>query len=348
MSVLLDMKAPMNDTDDRQAALVKMAGGGDQDAFEALVDSYRSELHAHCYRMLGSIHDAEDVLQEVLLRAWRGLPSFEGRSSLRAWLYRIATNACLNTIDSRSRRILPVDRPPMADLEGMDEAKDAVGWIEPYPSSVAEESMAPGARYEQRESLELAFVAALQFLPPNQRAALILRDVLGFSARDAAASLGTTTTSLNSALQHARRTAETRIPTTSQHTTLRALGDDPMRRVVERYMRALEEADVVGMIGLLAEDATWSMPPFPEWFQGRTEIERFLLDGPFKDRWRHVPMQANGQAAVACYAWDTATGCYVGRIIDVLTLDGDQISAVTAFVDDTLFPLFDLPAVLPA
>ena len=347
------MKPRSYDIDEGQAILLRAAQEGDQDAFSALVGPHRSELHAHCYRMLGSVHDAEDALQEVLLRAWSGLAGFEGRSPLRAWLHRIVTNACLNMIDSRSRRILPVDRPRTSDHDRFDEPTNEQGWIEPYPCSSAgaeetEATVVPGARYEQRESLELAFVAALQYLSPNQRAALILRDVLGFSARDAAETLGTTTTSMNSALQHARRSVEARVPAESQQATLRVLGDDRMRRLVEQYMRALEEADVAAMVGLLAEDATWSMPPFPAWFRGRGEIEGFLRSGPFKDRWRHVATQANGQAAVACYAWDDATGCYAGRIIDVLTMDRERIAAVTAFVDQTLFPRFELPAVLPA
>jgi len=342
------MKPRLNDIDEGQAILLGAARDGDQDAFHALVGPHRSALHAHCYRMMGSVHDAEDALQEVLLRAWRGLGSFEGRSSLRAWLHRIATNACLNMIDGRSRRILPVDRPRTADHDQWGEPW-VEQWIGPYPGSAAggDVSTAPGARYEQRESLELAFVAALQYLPPNQRAALILRDVLGFSARDAAETLGATTTSMNSALQHARRNVEARIPAESQQTALRVLGDDRMRRLVEQYMRALEEADVAAMIELLAEDATWSMPPFAEWFRGRAEIEGFLRSGPFMDRWRHVPTQANGQVAVACYAWDDASGCYAGRIIDVLTIDRERITAVTAFVDQTLFPRFALPEVLP-
>jgi RNA polymerase sigma-70 factor (ECF subfamily) len=353
MPVLMGMKPRWNDIDQRQAILLGAARDGDQDAFHALVGPHRSALHAHCYRMLGSVHDAEDALQEVLLRAWRGLASFEGRSSLRAWLHRIVTNACLNMIDSRSRRILPVDRPRSADHDRWDEPRGeqwVEQWIEPYPWSAGggDVSTAPGARYEQRESLELAFVAALQYLPPNQRAALILRDVLGFSARDAAETLGATTTSMNSALQHARRNVEARIPAESQQTTLRVLGDDRMSRLVEQYMRALEEADVAAMIELLAEDATWSMPPFAEWFRGRAEIEAFLRSGPFMDRWRHVPTQANGQVAVACYAWDDASGCYAGRIIDVLTVDRERITAVTAFVDQTLFPRLGLPPVLAA
>jgi RNA polymerase sigma-70 factor (ECF subfamily) len=327
-------------------SLVAAAQGGDEAAFEALVGPHRRELHAHCYRMLGSVHDADDVLQEVLLRAWRGLGGFQGRSSVRAWLYRIATNACLNAIESRSRRFLPADVGPAAADAPVTEAI----WIEPYPgtSAHAVDEGGPVARYEQRESLELAFVAALQYLPAKQRAALILRDVLGFSARDAAEVLETTTAAVNSALQCARVNAQTRIPERSQHATLRALDDDQLRQVVGQYVRALEDADLDAMVALLSEDATWSMPPSPDWYQGHEAIGAFLLAGPFTTRWRHIPTQASGQPAVGCYAWDDAAGCYLSHVLDVLTFDGQQITAVTAFIDARLFRRFGLPAQLPA
>jgi RNA polymerase sigma-70 factor (ECF subfamily) len=342
----MGMTEPTNGSTQLQGRLTA-AQHGDEAAFESLVEPYRSELQAHCYRMLGSVHDAEDVMQEVLLRAWRALGDFRGRSSLRAWLYRIATNQCLNLIESRSRRFLPVDLGP-----SVHEAPAAeVSWIEPYPETSAVQSDAMGSpvgRYELRESLELAFVAALQYLPPNQRAALILRDVLGFSAKDAAEVLGTTTTAINSALQHARMTVEQRVPERSQQTTLRNLGDAGIRRVVERYVRALEDADIDAVVSMLAEDATWSMPPLPAWYRGHDAISRFLMTGPFTVRWRHLVTHANGQPAVACYLWDDDTGAYLAEVLDVLTLDGEQITAVTAFIDPSLFPRFNLPTQLPA
>jgi RNA polymerase sigma-70 factor, ECF subfamily len=327
-------------------SLVAAAQGGDEAAFEALVGPHRRELHAHCYRMLGSVHDADDVLQEVLLRAWRGLGGFQGRSSVRAWLYRIATNVCLDAIESRSRRFVPVDVGPAGAGAPATEAI----WVGPYPGTPAQaaDEGGPAARYEQRESLELAFVAALQYLPARQRAALILRDVLGFSARDAAEVLETTTAGVNSALQWARVNAQARIPERSQHATLRALDDDQLRQVVGQYMRALEDADLDAMVALLSEDATWSMPPSPHWYQGHEAIGAFLLAGPFTTRWRHIPTQASGQPAVGCYAWDDTAGCYLGHVLDVLTFDGQQITAVTAFIDATLFRRFGLPARLPA
>ncbi|MDN5856630.1 MAG: sigma-70 family RNA polymerase sigma factor [Actinomycetia bacterium] len=339
------MTEPTDGTAGLKEALTA-AQTGDEAAFESLIDPYRSELQAHCYRMLGSAHDAEDVMQEVLLRAWRALADFQGRSSLRTWLYRIATNSCLNLIESRSRRFLPVDLGPLVE----DAPAAEKFWIEPYPkipSRQGDELASPVGRYELRESLELAFVAALQYLPPNQRAALILRDVLGFSAQDAAEALDTTATAVNSALQHARKTVKARVPERSQHTMLRELGDAGIRRVVERYVRALEDADVDTLVSMLAEDATWSMPPCAAWYQGHEAISRFLAAGPFTVRWRHVATEANGQPAVACYAWDETTGAYVARVMDVLTLDGEQITAVTAFIDPSLFPRFNLPTQVP-
>jgi RNA polymerase sigma-70 factor (ECF subfamily) len=223
-------------------------------------------------------------------------------------------------------------------------------WLEPFPDTAAATGLEPGpsARYEQRESLELAFVAALQYLPASQRAALILRDVLGFSAADAAEALETTITSINSALQHARKNIAARVPDGSQQDTLRSMGDDQLRQLVDRYMRAFEEADLEAMVSLLAEDATWSMPPLSESYQGHRAISEFLQSRPFTIDWRHLPTRANGQPAVACYAWDEATGSFRGTVLDVLTLDRDfRLSAVTAFIDHTLFERFGLPAELP-
>ncbi|WP_037410332.1 sigma-70 family RNA polymerase sigma factor [Candidatus Solirubrobacter pratensis] len=301
------------------------------DDFEQTVAPYRAELHAHCYRMLGSLHDADDALQDALLRAWRGIDRFQGRSSLRSWLYRIATNVSLDLIARRPKRVLPLD---------YDEREGPL-WLEPYPAELEDASPAPDARYEQRESVELAFVAAVQHLPPNQRAALMLRDVLGFRAREAAETLDTTVESVNSALARARRTLERRLPERSQQQTLRALGDDGVRQVVERYMDAMERADVEAIVGLLSEDAVWSMPPLPESYRGEEAIRAFLHAGPLNQRWRHLPTHANGQAAVGCYILHKDR--YRAAVIDVLTLDGPRISAITAFIDPRLFKPFGLP-----
>src|SRR3954452_22623641 len=226
----------------QERGLLQAARGGDEGAFERLVDPYRGELHAHCYRMLGSVHDAEDALQETLLRAWRGLSGFEARSSLRSWLYRIATNAALTMIDKRPKRVLPIDYSPAADPHGgPGEPLVESVWVEPYADDhfgIEDGLAGPEARYEQRESIELAFVAALQNLPANQRAVLILREVLGFSAKEAAETLDTTTASVNSALQRARSAVEDRLREQSQQATAKALGDDGLQEVVDGYVEA--------------------------------------------------------------------------------------------------------------
>jgi RNA polymerase sigma-70 factor (ECF subfamily) len=321
-----------------QRELLDAARAGDEDAYGRLVEPHRRELHAHCYRMLGSLYDAEDALQDALLRAWRGLARFEGRSSLRSWLYTIATNACLNAIERRPKRVLPVDYGPSADPHTTpgEPLVESV-WIEPYPDEnlgLEDGFASPEARYEQRESVELAFVAALQHLPANQRTALILREVLGFSAREAAESLGTTVASLNSALQRARETVDERLPEESQQATLRSLGDERLRGVVESYMDAMDRCDVDGVVALLADDATWSMPPMSTWYRGREALVAWLTEWPLSGewRWRRVPAHANGQAAVGSYSWDAESGSYRPFALDVLTIRGGRIGEVTSFV----------------
>jgi RNA polymerase sigma-70 factor (ECF subfamily) len=314
--------------------LLERARRGDEDAFRRLVESHRDELHAHCYRMLGSVHDADDALQDALLRAWRGLARFEGRSSLRSWLYRIATNACLDLVSRRPKRVLPIDHGPAAgpgdDLA--DPLTESV-WVEPYAGDhLRDGRAAPEARYEQRESVELAFIAALQHLPATQRAALILRDVLGFSARESAEALDTTVASINGALRRARKAVSERLPRQSQQATLRALGDDRIRQVVERYIDAWERGDVAAILALLAEDATFTMPPLPTWYRGHDAIAAFLTRYALQDRWRLVPARANGQLAFGCYAWDAEQEAYTALSLDVLTLDGTRATEVTSFV----------------
>ena len=243
--------------------LLAAARGGDEEAFRRIVEPHRAELHAHCYRMLGSLHDAEDALQNVMLRAWRGLRRFEGRSATRAWLYKIATNVCLDAIGKRPKRVLPIDyAPPARTGDDPGEPLSESVWVEPYPDErlgLEDGHAAPEARYEQREAVELAFIAALQHLPPRQRAALILREVLGFSAREVAAALDTTVASVNSALQRARKAVDERLPEQSQQATMRSLGDERLRRV-EDFIDAFERGDVDAILNLLAEDATFTMP----------------------------------------------------------------------------------------
>jgi RNA polymerase sigma-70 factor (ECF subfamily) len=323
----------------QERELLEAARGGEEDAFGRLVDPYRAELHAHCYRMLGSVHDAEDALQECLLRAWRGLARFEGRSSLRSWLYTIATNACLTAIERRPKRVLPIDYAPAADPhDGPGAPVVESVWVEPYPDETlgVEDGFAgPEASYEQREAVELAFIAALQHLPATQRAVLILREVLGFSARETAESLETTVASVNSALQRARKTTEESLPEESQQATLRSLGDDELRDVVDRYLEAWERCDVDTVVSMLAEEATFAMPPLATWYRGRDAIEAFLAGSPLSGdwRWRVARTQANGQPALGYYTWDPEVETHRAFALNVLTLDRNgQIRDVTAFI----------------
>jgi len=333
--------------------LLEAAQRGDDDAFGRLAGLYRGELHAHCYRMLGSAADAEDALQETLLRAWRAMPRFEGRSSLRSWLYKIATNVCLRVIERRPRRVLPVDLGPAANPhDGPAEPMTEAVWLEPYPDErlgLGTGMASPEARYEQREGVELAFIAALQHLPARQRAVLILREVLGFSARETAAALETTSVSVDSALQRARKTVDQRLPEQSQQATLRSLSDGALRQVVQRYVTAWESNDVDAVVAMLAEDAKLAMPPLPAWYLGREHVASFLRSRPLAGatRWRLIPVRANAQLAFGGYAWDDKTQAFTPHALDVLTLRGAQIGEITAFLTPGAFGGFGLPATLP-
>jgi RNA polymerase sigma-70 factor (ECF subfamily) len=338
------------DATGEQRALLATAQKGDEHAFRRLLEPHRAELHAHCYRMLGSVQDAEDALQDALLRAWRGLPQFEARSSLRAWLYRIATNACLNAMQRRPARQLPVGYLPASDWDDDEPPLVETVWVEPYPDSrlgLADGRVAPSARYEQRESVELAFIAALQLLPPGQRAVLLMREVLGFSAREVAESLGSTVASVNSALQRARKAIAERTPEQSQQATMRALGEPALQAIAQGYADAMERGDVDAVVAMLTEDATWSMPPWACWYNGRAEAARFLREDALVQRWRHVVTRASGQLAVGCYVLNEERGRYVFEVLDVLDLRGGLIAAVTGFVSPDLFESFGLPTELP-
>ena len=311
----------------------------DEAAYQRLVEPHRRELHAHCYRMLGSVQDAEDALQDALLRAWRGLDRFEGRSSPRSWLYRIATNACLDAIARRPKRVLPIDNEQPV-VEGV--------WLEPFPDELLEDDAfaAPEASYEARESIELAFIAALQHLPANQRAVLILREVLGFSAKEVAAMLDTTPASVNSAMQRARVSVDERLPERSQQETLRSLDDDAIRELVERYIDAWDRGDVDAVVSMLAEEATFSMPPNAEWYRGRETIRDFLPRGPLSIPRRFVRARANGQLAFGTYK--LVDGEWLPNAIHVITVDGaGEITDAVAFLDASLFERFGLPLLPP-
>jgi RNA polymerase sigma-70 factor (ECF subfamily) len=319
--------------------VIDAARSGDEAAFAKLVEPHRRELHAHAYRMLGSVHDSEDALQDAMLRAWRGLAKFDGRSSLRAWLYKITTNTCLDVIGRRPKRVLPIDHVAPADLgEAPGRPLVETVWIEPYPDAsfgLQDGHATPDARYELRESVELAFIAALQHLPSNQRAALILREVLGFSAQETADTLDTSVASVNSALQRARKTIDERLPSQSQQQSLRTLGDERLREIVEGYMDAMQRGDVEAVVSMLAEDAAWSMPPLATWYLGHESLRTFLRMGPLSGAWRwsRIVTTANGQPAVAAYTWRDDEACFRPFALDVLTIAGDGVvTAVTSFI----------------
>ena len=330
--------------------LLDSARTGDERAFGRLVDPHRNGLFAHCYRMLGSPQDAEDALQETLLRAWRGLEGFEGRSSPRSWLYTIATNAALRALERRPARVVPLDYGPPSDPhEGPREPLAESLWVEPLadePLALPAGPASPEARYEQRESVELAFVAALQTLSPRQRAVLILRDVLGFSAREVGASLDTSPASVDSTLARARRTLEEHLPKRSQQAALRVLGDKRLNEIVERYMDAWARGDAQALAAMLAEEATISMPPSSSWYEGRDAVERFLASRPMaRGRgWPCVPVSANGQLAFAHYEIDREDGSTRPHSICLVDLDGERITAITAFLMPGLFEAFGLGA----
>ena len=278
--------------------------------------------------MLGSLHDAEDAVQESLVRAWRSVRSLDERGFVRAWLYKIATSRCLTAIDQSGRRELPIDITPGTPAT-------EISWLEPYPDT------SPEAQYLALESVELAFIAALQHLSAIQRAALILREVLGFSAAEAAEQLDTSTASVNSAPQRARKAIDSTAPT--QETVLRDLGDAAVDDIVTRWSDAWHTGDVDAIVAMLADDARYSMPPLPHWYRGRDEIRAFLLRGPLQSRWRFLPTTANGQLAFGTYLWDHAAGAYVPGGLDVLTLRDGRVAEITAFLTADL-TRFGLPA----
>jgi RNA polymerase sigma-70 factor (ECF subfamily) len=320
----------------------------DERTFREQLEPHRRALQAHCYRMLGSAHDAEDAVQETLLRAWRGLHRFEGRSSLRSWLYSIATNVCLRMIERRPARVLPIDYGPAADPHTpLGASLVEATWIEPYPDGELglDEGLAgPDARYEQREAVELAFIAALQLLPARQRAVLILRDVLGFSGAEVAEALDTTTASVYSLLQRAHATLDESLPDRSQQATLRSLGDEQLSTIVNRYVEAWAQSDVDAIAKMLTETAAFAMPPIPSWFRGRDSIAAFLRGAALNGSrsWRLVPTSANAQPAMGVYELDSS-GSYRPYGVTVLRLRGEKIDEVITFHDPSAPQQFGLP-----
>jgi RNA polymerase sigma-70 factor (ECF subfamily) len=330
---------------------LERARGGDEQAFRELTDPYRRELHVHCYRILGSVQDAEDVMQETLLAAWRGLEGFEARASLRAWLYRIATNRCLNALRDSSRRPRAYGFPLSFEPPQPSRLGEPL-WLEPYPDTLLDAlpDAAPGpeARYEAKESVGLAFVSGLQRMPPRQRAVLVLRDVLGFQAAEVAAMLETTETSVNSALQRARAALDARLPADRARAPLPRSAAE--RELVDRFAEAFTTDDVEGVIALLTDDACVTMPPEPYEYQGAEAIERFLrgrVVGRGGRAVRLIPTRANGQPAFGHYLEDphAPVGRFVGVL--VLTLEGERISAITRFGDSGVLSRFGLPRTVP-
>src|SRR3954451_3200658 len=330
--------------------LLDRAREGDEDAFRALTDPYRRELHVHCYRILGSVQDAEDVMQETLLAAWRGLAGFEERASLRAWLYRIATNRSLNALRDSARRpsaVLSLPFEPPAPTRMAEPL-----WLEPYPDAMLDElpdaAAGPEARYETKEAVGLAFVTGLQRMAPRQRAVLVLRDVLGFQAAEVAAMLDTSEVSVNSALQRARAALEERLPADRARAPLPRSARE--RELVDRFAAAFEADDVDGVIALLTHDAWGTMPPEPHEYQGAEGIGRFLRDRVRARAGRGVrliPTRANGQPAFGPYMEDPHAPIGRSMGVLVLTVEGDRIAAITRFDASGVLGLFGLPRTVP-
>ncbi len=332
------------------ADLITRARAGDGDAFRELTEPHRRELQVHCYRMLGSFQDAEDALQDTLLAAWRGLGGFDGRASIRTWLYRIATNRCLNALRSASRRPAKAWDNPEVEPPEPTRLGDVV-WLEPYPDALLagaiDVPLGPEARYEQTEAISLAFVTALQVLPARQRAVLILREVLGYHADEVADMLDSTVESVNSALKRARASMQRRPPPTGERESPPAPGSPAEQALAARFVRAYESGDVDALVALLTADVCVSMPPIPLEYQGRDVVARFYASIFRAGRaFDLVPTRANGQLALGVYVRAPTGGIRHGTGLYVLTLTGDRIRAITRF-DKSVLPWFGLPRSLP-
>jgi len=335
------------------APLLDRARAGDQSAFAELTEPLRAELQLHCYRLVGSLQDAEDLVQETLLAAWRALEDFEGRASLRSWIYRIATNRCLNHLRGRGRRSYEMPAPP--EEPGPPPEPTGMGdpvWLQPYPDvlleGLADRGPAPDVRYAEREAVSLAFLVALQRLRPRQRAVLVLRDVLAFRAAEVAEMLDVTEVSVNRSLQRARQTVERTVrPGELEAAALPHSREE--RELAARFATAFESGDLPGVLALLTHDALLSMPPLPVEYQGPEAIGRFLSTVPGSgalDRFRLIPTRANGQPAFACYLRDRHAPIAHAYGLMVLTLRGDRLAAITGFADTSVFAAFGLPRTL--
>jgi RNA polymerase sigma-70 factor (ECF subfamily) len=324
--------------------IVAAARAGDEAAFATLVERHRRELRVHCYRMLGSLEEAEDLVQETFLRAWKKLGGFAGRSTFRAWLYRIATNACLDVLDGpRTCRVLPQHLGPSSDPDTVPVARTDIAWLQPYPDDAV----------IARETIELAFLAAIQHLPPRQRAALIVRDVLDFPAKETADLLDTSVASVNSALQRARATLREHMPERRLDWAPAAAPTHEELAVLRRYMDAMERADLAAVADLLAAEVRALMPPYPLWFQGHDAVVASLASSwdpgspHYVGRFRMLPTGANHQPATATYLRPPGETAYRAFAIGLFRIDHGRIAEITAFHEPDLFPLFDLPMELP-
>jgi RNA polymerase sigma-70 factor, ECF subfamily len=344
----------MKTTDTPQLNMQGQGDSADLVAFDRLVGPYRHELKVYCYRMLGSEHEAEDLVQDTFLRAWRGLDRFEGRGSVRGWLYRIATNVCLTALAGRAspHRVLPDSQGPPSTRMPEGQPDTDTGWVEPYPDSelegIADGAAGPAARYELSESVRLAFVAAIQQLPSRQRAVLLLCDVLGWSANETALLLGGSLASVNSALQRARGTLGKRY--SKDQAGARSLPNERQRALLDRYVRAWERTDLDGFVDLLHKDATYRMPPRPQWYQGRESIRAFFqIAWKAYGSFRLVPTSANRQPAFAIYTRGKTEAVWRAHSIQLLDLDEDSIISLTKFVaplGPKMFSTFGLSMVL--
>lgn len=345
-----------------EARRLAAARRGNSSEFSELAEPYRRELQIHCYRILGSTHDAEDMVQETMLRAWKRLKTYEGRASFRAWLYKIATNVCLDTLDKRRRRakrLLPSNVFPPADPhKPVEPPMTEILWLEPLPDEWLADSSAvnPEARYSRRESISLAFLTALQILPARQRAVLILKDVMDWPAKEIAELLDATPAAVNSALHRARVTLAKNYHKQESHVPNANDADEQTRKTLEKYIRAWQAADVNGLVALLKKDATLSMPPSPSWYAGRESIGMFagntvfanegmMFPGVALGRWKLLPVRANGQAGAAVYQ-RMENGEYHPFGVHVLSCEKGQISQVSCFIDPSLPTRFGLPKIL--